>query len=40
MGEEEVRCAIIGYGPVFNWGWMHARWLSDQVDARDTTAIV
>ena len=22
-----VRCAIVGYGPVFDWGWMHARWM-------------
>jgi scyllo-inositol 2-dehydrogenase (NADP+) len=22
-----VRCAVVGYGPVFNWGWMHIRWL-------------
>lgn len=27
MGDDKVRCAIIGYGPVFNWGWMHARWI-------------
>jgi len=27
MSNEKVRCAIIGYGPVFNWGWMHARWI-------------
>ena len=23
----KVRCAIIGYGPRFNWGWMHAKWI-------------
>ncbi len=22
-----VRCAVVGYGPAFNWGWMHARWI-------------
>lgn len=27
MPNRKVRCAIIGYGPVFNWGWMHARWI-------------
>jgi scyllo-inositol 2-dehydrogenase (NADP+) len=27
MGKPRVRCAIVGYGPVFNWGWMHARWI-------------
>jgi len=23
----KVRFAIVGYGPVFNWGWMHAQWI-------------
>lgn len=27
MSNKKVRCAIIGYGSVFNWGWMHARWI-------------
>lgn len=27
MGQK-LRCGIIGYGPVFNWGWMHARRLA------------
>jgi len=27
MTERRIRCAIVGYGPVFNWGWVHARWL-------------
>jgi len=27
MANDRIRCAIVGYGPVFNWGWMHARWM-------------
>lgn len=27
MNEKKLGCAIIGYGPVFNWGWVHARWM-------------
>ena len=27
MADQKIQCAIIGYGPVFNWGWMHARWI-------------
>jgi predicted dehydrogenase len=27
MAEGKLGCAIVGYGPVFNWGWMHARWM-------------
>jgi len=27
MSDRTMRCAIVGYGPVFNWGWMHARWI-------------
>jgi predicted dehydrogenase len=23
----ELKCAVVGYGPVFNWGWMHVRWM-------------
>lgn len=25
--EGKLGCAIVGYGPVFNWGWMHTRWM-------------
>ena len=25
--DEKIRCAIIGYGTTYNWGWMHARWI-------------
>ena len=24
---DRIRCGIVGYGPVFNWGHMHGRWL-------------
>lgn len=24
---KKIRCAIIGYGPTFNWGFMHALWI-------------
>jgi len=27
MPERRIRCALVGYGPVFNWGWVHARCL-------------
>jgi len=27
MSEKRIGCAVVGYGPVFNWGWMHARWM-------------
>ena len=27
MPNEKLRCGIVGYGPVFNWGWMHGRWM-------------
>ena len=27
MERPRIRCAIVGYGPAFNWGWMHARWM-------------
>ncbi len=27
VDDRRIRCGIIGYGPVFNWGWMHARWM-------------
>ena len=27
MNSSKIRCAIVGCGPAFNWGWMHARWM-------------
>ena len=30
--DSPVRCAIIGYGPIFNWGWVHARWINAVAD--------
>jgi predicted dehydrogenase len=27
MSTSRIRGAIVGYGPAFNWGWVHARWL-------------
>jgi predicted dehydrogenase len=24
---DRVRCALVGYGPTFNFGWMHATWM-------------
>jgi scyllo-inositol 2-dehydrogenase (NADP+) len=27
MANERLRCGIVGYGPVYNWGAMHCRWL-------------
>ena len=27
MTEHKIRCAVVGYGPVFNWGRMHTRWM-------------
>ncbi|MDP7134820.1 MAG: hypothetical protein QF437_30265, partial [Planctomycetota bacterium] len=27
MNKATVGCAVLGYGPIFNWGWMHARWI-------------
>ena len=32
MSKEKVRCAIIGYGPRFKWGWMHAKWMGGVED--------
>ncbi len=29
-----VRCAVIGYGPTFNFGWVHARWIEAVEDLR------
>ena len=27
MAADKIRCGIVGYGPVFDWGHMHGRWL-------------
>ena len=27
-----VRCAVVGYGPTFSWGRMHARWIKAVAD--------
>ena len=27
MEKGRIRCGIVGYGPVFDWGWMHGRWM-------------
>ncbi len=27
MNKATVGCAVLGYGPIFNWGLMHARWI-------------
>ena len=32
MSKEKVRCGIIGYGPRFKWGWMHAKWMGGVED--------
>jgi predicted dehydrogenase len=29
-----VRCGILGYGPTFNFGWVHARWIEAVPDLR------
>jgi predicted dehydrogenase len=29
-----VRCAIVGYGPTFNFGWDHARWIEAVPDLK------
>ena len=34
MQNQPIGCAIVGYGPVFNWGWMHARWIGAVADLR------
>ena len=34
MKDGKIRCGIVGYGPVFNWGWMHARWMQAVEDLR------
>lgn len=38
MAAERIRCAIVGYGPVFNWGHMHGRWLQ-AVPAMELVAV-
>jgi predicted dehydrogenase len=27
MSDGTIRCAIIGYGTTYHWGWIHARWI-------------
>jgi scyllo-inositol 2-dehydrogenase (NADP+) len=27
MGRDTIRCAIVGYGTTFHWGWIHAAWI-------------
>ena len=27
-----IRCAVVGYGPTYNWGQMHARWIEAVAD--------
>lgn len=27
MSNRKIRFGIIGYGPTFNWGWMHGTWI-------------
>lgn len=38
MDDRKVRCAIIGYGTTFTWGWVHARWI-EAVEELDLVAI-
>ena len=38
MTTGKIRCAVVGYGPAFNWGQMHARWMQ-AVPAMDVVAI-
>jgi predicted dehydrogenase len=35
---EKIKCGIIGYGPTFNWGWMHGKWIQ-AVDNKELVAI-
>jgi predicted dehydrogenase len=35
---EKIKCGIIGYGPTFNWGWMHGKWIQ-AVDNMELVAI-
>jgi len=32
MDNEKIRCAIIGYGTTYTWGWMHAKWIKGVED--------
>lgn len=34
MDQKKIRFGIIGYGPVFNWGWMHGKWISAVEDLK------
>lgn len=27
MSQRKIRCALVGYGPTFNFGWIHGRWI-------------
>ncbi|MEK7399691.1 MAG: Gfo/Idh/MocA family oxidoreductase [Candidatus Poribacteria bacterium] len=38
MSNKKIRCAIVGYGPTFNWGWMHGQWIK-AVDDLELVAI-
>ena len=38
MDNDSIRCAIIGYGPRYTWGAVHARWIN-AVDDFDLVAI-
>lgn len=38
MSNQKIRCGIIGYGPTFNWGWMHGKWIM-AVDDLELVAI-
>jgi predicted dehydrogenase len=29
---QPIRCGIVGYGPTFNFGWVHARWIEGVSD--------
>jgi predicted dehydrogenase len=30
----KIGCAVVGYGPTFNFGWMHCKWISAVPDMR------
>ena len=32
LRRDTIRCAIVGYGPTFNFGWMHAQWIGGVPD--------
>lgn len=34
MMNERIRCAVVGYGATFNFGWMHARWIQAVPDLK------